>query len=81
MAVGSWPIAVHHGVMQISLRDPAYTDRLAAFLRSLGQTVVVNGPDRVELVAADVELSRGEVQIYLRVWRELSPEAEVDLGD
>jgi len=81
MAVGSWPIAVHHGVMQISLRDPAYTDRLAAFLRSLGQTVVVNGPDRVELVADDVELSRGEVQIYLRVWRVLYPEAEVDLGD
>jgi len=79
--VGSWPIAVHHGVMQISLRDPAYTDRLAAFLRSLGQTVVVNGPNRVELVADDVELSRGEVQIYLRVWRVLYPEAEVDLDD
>ena len=67
--------------MQISLRDPAYTDRLAAFLRSLGQTVVVNGPNRVELVADDGELSRGEVQIYLRVWRVLYPEAEVDLDD
>src|SRR5947208_3565591 len=53
---GKLAIAVHHGVMQISLRDPAYTDRLAAFLRSLGQTVVVNGPNRVELVADDVEL-------------------------
>jgi len=67
--------------MQISLRDPAYTDRLAAFLRSVGQTVVVSGPNRVELVADDVELSRGEVQIYLRVWRVLYPEAEVDLDD
>ena len=79
--MGSWPIAVHYGVMQISLRDPAYTDRLAAFLRSLGQTVLVNGPDRVELVADDAELSRAEMQIYLRVWRVLYPEAEVDLED
>ena len=67
--------------MQISLRDPAYTNRLAAFLRSLGQTAMVNGPDRVELVVDDAELSRAELQIYLRVWRVLYPEAEVDLED
>jgi len=67
--------------MQISLRDPAYTDRRAAFLRSLGQTVLVDGPDRVELIADDAELSRAEMQIYLRVWRVLYPEAEVDLED
>jgi hypothetical protein len=65
--------------MQLSLRDPGYTDRLAAFLRSLGQTALVSGPDRVELVGADTELARAEMQIYLRVWRVLYPEAEVDL--
>ena len=40
-----------------------------------------------EVLGLDVDsekiakLSRGEVQIYLRVWRVLYPEAEVDLGD
>ena len=65
--------------MFITLRDPAYTDRLAAFLRSLGQTVLVDGLDRVELIADEAELSRAELQIYLRVWRVLYPEAEVDV--
>jgi hypothetical protein len=67
--------------MHITLRDPAYTDRLAAFLRSLGQTALVNGPDHVELIADETELSRAEMQIYLRVWRVLYPEAEVDVED
>jgi hypothetical protein len=67
--------------MQISLRDPAYTDRLAAFLRSLGQTVLVSGLDRVELVVDEAELSRAEMLIYLRVWRVLYPEADVELVD
>jgi hypothetical protein len=61
--------------MHLTLRDPAYTDRLAAFLRSLGQTAVVDGPDQVELVGAD----SGEVRIYLRVWRVLYPDADVDV--
>jgi Tfp pilus assembly protein PilN len=65
--------------MQLLLRDPAYTDRLAAFLRSLGQTALVNGPDLVELVADNSDVARAEVQIYLRVWRVLYPEAEVEV--
>ena len=65
--------------MQLSLRDPAYTDRLAAFLRSLGQTALVNGPTSVELLGDETELSRAELQIYLRVWRVLYPEADVDV--
>ncbi len=65
--------------MQLLLRDPAYTDRLAAFLRSLGQTALVSGPDHVELVGPDTEVSRAEMQIYLRVWRVLYPEADVEV--
>jgi hypothetical protein len=68
---------VHEAAMQLLLRDPAYTDRLAAFLRSLGQTVMVSGPDHVELVGADT----AEMQIYLRVWKVLYPDADVSIGD
>jgi hypothetical protein len=60
--------------------DPAYTDRLAAFLRSLGQTALVSGQDRVELEnVADEESARAELQIYLRVWKVLHPEAPVEV--
>jgi hypothetical protein len=65
--------------MQLHLIDPAYTDRLAAFLRSLGQTAMVSAPDYVELMAENTDVARAEVQIYLRVWRVLYPEAEVEL--
>jgi hypothetical protein len=67
--------------LQISLRDPAYTDRLAAFLRSLGQTALSDGPDRVEVICDESELARAEMLIYLRVWHVLYPEAEVELDD
>ena len=65
--------------MKLTLRDPAYTDRLASFLRSLGQRPIVSGPDHVELDEADDETDRSELDIYLRVWRVLYPDAEVDL--
>jgi hypothetical protein len=61
--------------MQLRLSDPSYTDRLAHFLRSLGQTVLVDGPMRIE-----VGTSPQELEIYLRVWRVLYPDAEVQLG-
>ena len=67
--------------MQLLLRDPAYADRLAAFLSSLGQTALVSAPDRVEIVGPETEVSRAEMLIYLRVWRVLYPEAEVELAD
>lgn len=35
--------------MQLFLRDPSYTDRLAAFLTSVGRRAVVGAPDRVDL--------------------------------
>ena len=61
--------------MQLRLSDPSYTDRLAHFLRSLGQTVLMYAPDRL-----DVGTPEPELEIYLRVWRVLYPDAEVHLG-
>jgi hypothetical protein len=63
------------GPMQLRLSDPSYTDRLAHFLRSLGQTAIVAGPTQLE-----VETSHSELLIYLRVWAVLYPDAEVQLG-
>jgi fructoselysine-6-P-deglycase FrlB-like protein len=62
--------------MQLRLSDPSYTDRLAHFLRSLGQTVIVAGPSQLE-----VETPERELRIYLRVWNVLYPDAEVQVGN
>jgi hypothetical protein len=64
------------GPMQLRLSDPSYTDRLAHFLRSLGQTAIVAGPAQLE-----VDTRRSELVIYLRVWAVLYPDAEVQLGN
>jgi hypothetical protein len=61
--------------MQLRLSDPSYTDRLARFLRSLGQTVLEGGPTQLA-----VDTPRSELLIYLRVWAVLYPEAEVQVG-
>ena len=66
--------------MQLLIRDPAYTDRLASFLRSLGQDPVVSGPAAVELDPPTSPSDRAELEIYLRVWRVLYPDAEVELA-
>lgn len=60
--------------MQLRLLDPVYTDKLAAYLRSVGQRPVVDGPDSVE-----VDVERAEVEVYLRVWQVLHPDAEVEI--
>jgi hypothetical protein len=65
--------------MQLRLTDPSYTDRLATFLRSLGQTVIVAGPGRLEIDLPDNTSASAELRIYLRVWRVLYPDAEVQL--
>jgi hypothetical protein len=64
--------------MQLRLSDPGYTDRLATFLTSLGQTVLVAAPDRLE-VDAPTSSAVVEIGIYLRVWKVLYPDAEVQL--
>ena len=66
--------------MQLLIRDPAYTDRLASFLKSLGQAPIVCGPAHVELDAAS-PTDRAELELYLRVWTVLYPEAEVELEE
>jgi hypothetical protein len=62
--------------MLLRLSDPSYTDRLAHFLRSLGQTTIVAGPNQLEVDTPETEL-----RIYLRVWAVLYPDAEVQVGN
>jgi hypothetical protein len=61
--------------MELRLSDPSYTDRLAHFLRSLGQTAIVAAPNRLE-----VDTPVAELAIYLRVWGVLYPDGDVQLG-
>jgi fructoselysine-6-P-deglycase FrlB-like protein len=65
--------------MQLRLSDPSYTDRLANFLRSLGQTVYVAGRAQLELDLPQTNSARVELSIYLRVWTVLYPDAEVQV--
>ena len=65
--------------MHVLLRDPSYTDQLASFLTSVGRRAVVAAPDRVDLDENANELERLEVEMYLRVWRVLHPDADVEL--
>jgi hypothetical protein len=65
--------------MHVRVRDPAYADRLAAFLSSVGQTAVVTAPDQVGLGASDEDGVRAELSIYLSVWTVLYPDAEAEL--
>jgi anthranilate phosphoribosyltransferase len=67
--------------MQLRLSDPSYTDRLANFLRSLGQAAIVAGPGQLEVdLSPTGPTTAAELEIYLRVWRVLYPDAEVQLG-
>ena len=67
--------------MLLRLSDASYTDRLATFLRSLGQTVLDAGPGRLEVVVDSSRSGRGELGIYLRVWSVLYPDADVHIGN
>jgi hypothetical protein len=66
--------------MQLFLRDPSYTDRLAAFLTSVGRHAVVGAPDRVDLEEGADDTQRLELELYLRVWNVLYPDADVELA-
>jgi hypothetical protein len=61
--------------LRLLLRDPDYTDRLVAFLRSVGQGPIVNGPGQIHVDAPSEELDA-----YLRVWRVMHPHVEVKLN-
>lgn len=66
--------------MQLHLRDPSYTDRLVAFLTSVGRHAVVASADTVEIEETGDDLQRLEVEMYLRVWRVIHPDADVELA-
>ena len=66
--------------MQLFVRDPNYTDRLAAFLTSLGRHAVVAAPDRVDVDEHEDDLQQLEVEMYLRVWAVIHPDADVELA-
>ena len=65
--------------MQLRLNDPGYTDRLANFLRSLGQAAIVAGPAQLDVDLPAGPSAREELEIYLRVWRVLYPDTEVQV--
>lgn len=60
--------------MRLLLHEPAFTDQLAAFLRSVGQQPIVSGPGQIE-----VDAQAEELDAYLRVWQVIHPDAEVEL--
>jgi hypothetical protein len=65
--------------LRLRLSDPEYTERLAEFLSSLQLEAVVAGPAELELLD---ELARPqEMEIYLRVWSVLYPDARVDVDE
>ena len=64
--------------MQLFLHDPSYADRLAAFLTSVGRHAVVAAPDRVDVDEDDDDLQGLEVEMYLRVWAVIHPDADVE---
>ncbi len=66
--------------MQLFLRDPSYTDRLAAFLTSVGRLAVVGAPDRVDIDETADDSQHLELELYLRVWSVLYPDADVQLA-
>jgi hypothetical protein len=66
--------------MELRLSDPSYTDRLATFLRSLGQTVIVSGPEKLLVDLPRTSDTNVELGIYLRVWKVLYPDADVQLA-
>jgi hypothetical protein len=66
--------------MQLFLRDPSYTDRLAAFLTSVGRPAVVGAPDRVDVDDPAEDSQYLELELYLRVWSVLYPDADVELA-
>ena len=64
--------------MHLFLRDPLYTDRLAAFLTSVGRRAVVGAPDRVDVDDPAEDSQHLELELYLRVWSVLYPDADVE---
>lgn len=56
--------------------DPAYSERLLAFMESLGQKGTVTDE---ETVALERDIPAAELSVYLRVWSVLYPETTVSV--
>lgn len=63
--------------MTLRLSDPALTERLAAFLSSLGERVTSTGEG---VVVIDREIPPAELRIFLRVWSVLHPEGTITVA-
>ena len=61
--------------MTLRLSDPAYSDRLAAFLEDLGHPATAVG-GTVVLARA---IAEEELAVYLRVWSVLEPDVAVNV--
>ncbi|MBD0338832.1 MAG: hypothetical protein ICV67_06065 [Thermoleophilia bacterium] len=61
--------------MKLRLSDPAYGDRLAAFLEDLGHPATAVD-DGLELATA---IPEGELEVYLGVWSVLEPGVAVNV--
>lgn len=66
--------------MRLFLHDPSYTDRLVEFLTSVGRHAVVTAPGRVDIDGHEDDEQRIEVELYLRVWRVIHPDAAVEVA-
>jgi len=65
--------------MQLRISDPGYTERLVNFLRSLGQAATAGGPGLLRIDIPSTEDALVELGIYLRVWKVLYPDADVQV--
>ena len=61
--------------MRLRLSDPAFAERLAAFLRTVGVTVA---PGEGGVLEVEPEVDQDELAIYLRVWGVLNPEGAAE---
>jgi hypothetical protein len=64
--------------MRLRLSDPAYAERLAAFLSSVG---VGTTPGAGGVLELEPDVDEDELAIYLRVWGVLNPEGAAELED
>jgi hypothetical protein len=68
------------GLCSSSFAIPRTPTGLAAFLTSVGRRAVVGAPDRVDIDETADDTQHLELELYLRVWSVLYPDADVQLA-
>lgn len=67
--------------MQLTIGDPAYRERLAGHLRSVGFDVETFGRNALDVIALDGEETDQEtLEPFLRVWARLYPDVGVEVS-